>query len=135
MQSSRVRLLLVDDQESVRETTAALLSDDFEVVSAADAQTALALYAAQPFDVVCADYNMPGMNGAELLGRAKAIRPCAALLVTGHSDYASAIPAELRQDVAIVLKPYEPQMLVATAQRAYMILKARGLAQAQRKLA
>jgi len=133
MSSTRARLLLVDDQESVRETTAALLADDFEVVCAPDGKGALEILARQSFDIVCADYNMPGMTGAELLRRAQAVRPCAAVLVTGHSDYVEALAPQMREGIAVVLKPYEPQMLIDTAQRAYMLLRAREMA--QRKLA
>lgn len=133
MSSTRARLLLVDDQESVRETTAALLADDFDVVCAPDGNGALELLARQPFDIVCADYSMPGMTGTELLRRAQVLRPCAAVLVTGHSDYAETIPQQMREGIAVVLKPYEPQMLIETAQRAYMLLRARGMAQSVRK--
>jgi two-component system response regulator HupR/HoxA len=136
MSSVRARLLLVDDQESVRETTAALLSDEFDVVCAADGPSALALLAEQPFEIVCADYNMPGMTGAELLGRAQALRPCAAVLVTGHSQYLDVIPPQVRQALSIVLKPYEPQLLIDTARRAFLLFKASAMAkQQQRKLA
>lgn len=136
MSPHRARLLLVDDQESVRETTAALLADDFDVVCAADGKQALALLAEQPFEIVCADYNMPGMTGAELLNRAQALRPCAAVLVTGHTQYLDAIPPHVKQAFSIVLKPYEPQLLIDTARRALLFLKASGMArQPQRKLA
>jgi CheY-like chemotaxis protein len=133
MNAARVRLLLVDDQESVRETTAALLGDDFDVVCAPDGMRALEILADQPFEIVCADYNMPGMTGAELLRRAQALRPCAAVLVTGHSEYIDAIPLHMRQGVAVVLKPYEPQMLIDTAHRAHMLLKVSGMAKQQGK--
>jgi DNA-binding NtrC family response regulator len=123
----RARLLLVDDQESVRETTAALLADEFEVVCAPDGTRALELLTDQSFEIVCADYNMPGMTGAELLRRAQAMRPCAAVLVTGHSEYVEAIAPQVRQAFSVVLKPYEPQMLIDTAHRAYMLLKASSL--------
>ena len=39
----------------------------------------------------------------------------------------------MREGIAVVLKPYDPQMLIDTAQRAYMLLRVRGMAQAQRK--
>jgi CheY-like chemotaxis protein len=135
MNPTRARLLLVDDQESVRETTAALLSDDFEVTCAPDGFRALELFAKQPFDVVCADYNMPGMSGAELLRRARALRPCATVLVTAHSEFVDAIAPELLQSFAVVLKPYEPQILIDTANRAHMLLKVNDIVKPRRKLA
>jgi DNA-binding NtrC family response regulator len=135
MSSPRACLLLVDDQESVRETTAALLGDDFDVVCAPDGARALDLLGQRSFEIVCADYSMPGMNGAELLQRAQAVRPCAAILVTGHTEYVDALAPDLRQAFSIVLKPYEPQLLIDTAHRAHMLLKARNFSRQQRKLA
>jgi len=132
MSSARGRLLLVDDDESVRETTAALLSDDFDVTTAPDGMKALDLLQTQRFDVICADYTMPGMTGVELLRRAQAIRPVACVLVTGHREFVSEISPEMRQGIAVVLKPYEPQMLIDTAQRSYLLRKAQGMSQ-QRK--
>ena len=125
----RGRLLLVDDDQSVLETTAALLSDDFEVVTAPDGMRALELLQAQGFDVICADYTMPGMTGVELLKRAQTIRPVACVLVTGHREFVSEIGPEMRQGVAVVLKPYEPQILIDTAQRSYLLRKAQGMIQ------
>jgi two-component system response regulator HupR/HoxA len=136
MNAPRARLLLVDDQESVRETTAALLADEFDVISAPDGTQALEILARESFEVVCADYNMPGMTGAELLRRAQALRPCAAVLVTGHSEFVDSMSPQVRQGFSIVLKPYDPQLLIDTARRAYMFFKASGMAkQQQRKLA
>jgi CheY-like chemotaxis protein len=134
MNPTRPRLLLVDDQEPVRETTAALLGDDFDVTCAPDGFRALELFAKQPFEIICADYNMPGMSGAELLRRARALRPCAAVLVTAHSEFVDAIAPELLQSFAVVLKPYEPQILVDTVNRAHLLLKVNDIKQ-RRKLA
>src|SRR5579859_6426109 len=67
--ANRPRVLLVDDEVSVRNSTVAILSDDYEVESAADGRAALALLATMDFDVVCTDLNMPGLNGFELLRR------------------------------------------------------------------
>jgi CheY-like chemotaxis protein len=127
MSSPRARLLLVDDDESVLETTAALLADDFDVVTAPDGSRALELLQAQPFDVICADYGMPGMTGVELLQRARAMRPLACILVTGYREYVGEVSADMRDGLAVVLKPYEPQLLIDTAQRSYVLRKAQGL--------
>jgi DNA-binding NtrC family response regulator len=133
MTAVRGRLLLVDDDEAVLETTAALLSDDFEVVTAPDGMRALELLGRQRFDVICADYGMPGMTGVELLRRAQAVRPLACILVTGHREYVSEIAEDMRQGIAVVLKPYEPQMLIDTVQRSYLLRKAQGMSQQARK--
>jgi DNA-binding NtrC family response regulator len=133
MSSARGRLLLVDDDVSVLETTAALLSDDFEVVTAPDGRRALELLQAQHFDVICADYGMPGMTGVELLRFAQAIRPLGRVLVTGYRESISEIASDMQEGMAVVLKPYEPQLLVDTAQRSYMLRKAQGMSRQARK--
>jgi CheY-like chemotaxis protein len=78
----RRRILLVDDDQDLLETTAALLEDDFDVLTAASGEQALETLARASVAVVCADYKMPGMTGLDLLravrdrfpGRLQALR-------------------------------------------------------------
>jgi CheY-like chemotaxis protein len=61
------KVLLVDDEELVRASTAEMLTDlGFAVVEAASAKEALACLAAERFDNVVTDHLMPGMTGTEL---------------------------------------------------------------------
>lgn len=59
------RILVADDHDLVRETIAAYLEAEgfSDVRLASDVRSALDLIAAAPFDLVLADYDMPGMNG------------------------------------------------------------------------
>lgn len=119
------RLLLVDDERAVLETTAALVSDDYEVVSCSSPIEALERLARDDFDVVCTDYSMPGMTGIEFL-RATAQRwpLVAAVLVTGFSE----MVAEKRNPTdsfLLVVKPYEPTRLLDTLERAARLAKVR----------
>jgi DNA-binding NtrC family response regulator len=75
---------------------------------------------------------MPGMTGVELLQRARAMRQLACILVTGYREYAGEVAAEMREGMAVVLKPYEPQLLIDTAQRSYVLRKAQGMSRQQR---
>ena len=62
------RVLIVDDDESLRESLELVLAaEGFEVVTAADGVAALGRLEASSFDVVLCDVRMPGMDGIELL--------------------------------------------------------------------
>ena len=64
-----IRVLIVDDEESICVTLAEFVKDDqYEVHTAADAEEALRLIEDQPFDVVVTDIVLPRMNGVALLG-------------------------------------------------------------------
>ena len=82
-------LLLVDDDDAVREATAALLAmHGFRIAEAADGPGALAQARARPdIDAVIADFAMPKMNGAELARQLRVLRPDLPLLfMTGFAE-------------------------------------------------
>ncbi len=100
----------MDDDRSVLDCTAAVLSLEVEVVTASSAETALRLLATEAFDVVCADFQMPGMNGAELLARvAELPEPVGCLLITGNDGYFGADTGARHH---VVLKPFDPERLI-----------------------
>lgn len=82
------RVLLADDQELVRRSTARLLEQlGFEVTSAADGFEALEAFEASPllFDAVILDVGMPRLSGVETLRRLRETQPgLRALLVSGR---------------------------------------------------
>jgi signal transduction histidine kinase/ActR/RegA family two-component response regulator len=83
-----LRLLVVDDEDLVREVVAqGLEAGGYEVLRARDAQTALALLAAgAPVDLLLTDLAMPGTDGLTLLREARRLRPgLPALLLTGNA--------------------------------------------------
>jgi signal transduction histidine kinase len=70
------RILLVDDQQEVRDSVGEMLRAlGHSVVMAGDGQAALAAAGSQPIDVVFTDFGMPEMNGAELGQRLAAVAP------------------------------------------------------------
>nr|WP_225937713.1 response regulator [Myxococcus sp. RHSTA-1-4] len=70
------RILLVDDEESLRITLAANLElEGHTVLEAASAEDALKLLSEQSVDVVLTDIRMPGLHGVDLLRRIKQDRP------------------------------------------------------------
>lgn len=120
MNAQRLQVLLVDDEETVLATTAAVLSDDFDVHVARDAGSALRLLALGRFDVLCTDFHMPGRNGMDLLREATRLHPhLAGVLVTGYREYLDRKDQEQARGLFyLVLKPYRPTDLIAMIRRA-----------------
>jgi signal transduction histidine kinase/CheY-like chemotaxis protein len=106
-------VLLVDDDDAVRATTAAVLrAQGYAVTEAASADAALALLAApgHPIDVLVTDVVMPDVSGPTLVRRARAADPdLPAVLITGYSDPADTDEPE--NHVTLVRKPFTPAAL------------------------
>jgi|GEM_PF-1535663 DNA-binding NtrC family response regulator len=120
MNAQRLQVLLVDDEEPVLATTAAVLSEDFDIHSARDAGAALRLLALHRIDVLCTDFHMPGRNGIELLREATRLYPqLSGVLVTGYREYLDRKDQQQGQSLFyLVLKPYQPPDLIAMIRRA-----------------
>ena len=86
------RVLLVDDEDTVRETLVASLEDaGFAVLAAGNGTQALALLEAdEPVEVLVTDLSMPGMGGLALIREARLRRPgLPAVLLTGYAGDAA----------------------------------------------
>lgn len=82
------KILLVDDEPSVSRAIKMLLEYDGYKVSVADSgESALALFAREPFDIVITDFSMFGMNGGELAARIKQLRPEQLIILATASIY------------------------------------------------
>jgi len=102
------RILVVDDEESVREfTERALQTAGYEVVAASNGKQALELVERRgPFDGFVVDVVMPGMSGSELGQELRRIDPDAKILYfTGFSDKLFADKQTLGALEAFVEKP------------------------------
>ena len=102
--TSRLRVLLVDDEELVRVCTADVLVDlGYDVIEAASGEQALRLLDEGPApDVLVTDYLMPGMSGADLAQAARARKPGLPILIV--SGYAN--PDGIASDVSRLRKPF-----------------------------
>ncbi len=101
---SMLRVLVVDDERSVREVTTVLLeTDGHEVVSVADGDSALRACRDARFDVVITDRAMPGMNGDRLALALRALSPeMPIIMLTGFGDLMDATD-ELPGGVSLIL--------------------------------
>jgi CheY-like chemotaxis protein len=118
--SRPLRLLLVDDHEEVRSTTAALLKDiGHDVVEAANGADALKLLqnGKCEFDLMITDYAMPNLSGTEFLREARQYCPgVGALIITGYAETGAV--RDRPEGVEILLKPFTPSQLEAALARA-----------------
>jgi len=107
----KLNILVAEDEPEVRATIVATLEDDgHEVVGAESGAAALAALAGGSFDLIVADYAMPGMTGAELIAEARGQYPeLRFLLVTGYLD--SAAVESAAPGTEILAKPFEPDTL------------------------
>jgi len=92
---SRPRLLVVDDEEGIRESLSSILRDEgYHVETAGSAEAALVRAAAGDLEVVLLDVWLPGMDGLEALSRLQAIpRPPAVIMISGHGTIETAVRA------------------------------------------
>ncbi|MBI5834926.1 MAG: response regulator [Armatimonadetes bacterium] len=116
-----LRLLVVDDDETVREVAAAIAgTGGFDVVQTEDGPSALALIeAGEPFDLVLLDLTMPRMSGTEVLSRLATLRPgLPVVLSSGYSE------TEVRGRIGseglagFIQKPYPPHALLGVLREA-----------------
>jgi signal transduction histidine kinase/two-component SAPR family response regulator len=103
-----LRILLVDDHDAVRETTAGMLSDmGHEVECASDGPGLLRKLSAAPanYDLIITDYAMPLLSGADVLKQAREIRPgMPGIIISGYADSCSI--AGPGSESVVVTKPF-----------------------------
>jgi two-component system response regulator RegA len=93
--AARPCILVVDDDDTYRTALArAFERRNFEVLSANDVSSALALIDRATIDYASVDLRMPGASGLELVRRLKALHPNAVVVVlTGYGSIATAVEA------------------------------------------
>jgi len=110
---SQSRIALVDDDDAVREATAALVRrDGYDVVPFQNGDDFLNHRPTGVFDVVLLDIRMPGSSGIDVL-RALDRRNdrVPAIVLTGHGDIAIAVEAMKLGAIDFLEKPYRPDHL------------------------
>ena len=102
----RKRILLVDDQPSVREAISLLLSlDEHTVIEAGDGVEALDVFGREQFDLVITDFEMPNMKGNELARRIKQFSPAQPIVMV--TAYAERLGDSSNPVDALLNKPFQ----------------------------
>ncbi|HEY8041417.1 MAG TPA: sigma-54 dependent transcriptional regulator [Polyangiaceae bacterium] len=114
------RVLVLDDDASLRFTLEAVLSDAGLVVEACDGGTSgLAAFEARGADVVLTDLAMPDMDGMQVLERMRAADPSVpVLMLTAHGSERVAVAAMKAGAFDYIPKPFDPDELVLAVRRA-----------------
>jgi two-component system KDP operon response regulator KdpE len=112
------RLLVVDDERSVRSSLQEILEQEgHRVATAASGEEALALLAKEHFDLLLVDFKMEGMDGMELMAEAKRLTPDAVvIMLTAFGTLDSAIGALRHGAHDYLLKPCSVQEIVASVE-------------------
>jgi signal transduction histidine kinase len=115
--SRPARVLLVDDDEAVREVVrGGLEMRGFKVLDAGSGEAALALVSEHP-EIAVIDYAMPGMDGAQTAEQLKRLAPgLPIILASGHADTAS-IERALGGQATVLRKPFDIAELSETMTR------------------
>ncbi|MEI6632315.1 MAG: sigma-54 dependent transcriptional regulator [Chlamydiota bacterium] len=103
------KILIVDDEESIRTSLSILLKKDgYSVSEAADANEALGMLDASCYDLVITDLNMPEMGGIDLLRHVKKEHPDAEVIIlTAYGSIQSAVEAIKIGGCDYLTKPIE----------------------------
>lgn len=113
------KILLVDDDETIRDTLYELLSQDYFCQTAETAEKAFARLEADQYDVVLTDISMPGLSGLELLGHVRQKFPdTPVIIVSGIGDQEHAQGLIRLGAFDFLLKPFSLEVVEKCVRRA-----------------
>ncbi len=115
-----MRILLADDDHAVRRVFQYKLEKlGHDVATATDGDSALAALQAERFDVLVSDIRMPGLDGIELLERARSVQPhLKVILITAHATVSQAVQAVKLGAFDYITKPFDDDELFTAIERA-----------------
>lgn len=126
-------VIFIDDDEPIRQAMAQTLAlEDLTMASFADGASGLTAISPDYEGVILCDYNMPGMDGLELLDRVRDIDDSIPVIIlTGQGDISTAVSAMQRGAYDFIEKPFDHDELIELLRHA---LEKRHLALENRRL-
>ncbi|TND09045.1 MAG: Fis family transcriptional regulator [Bacteroidetes bacterium] len=114
------RILIVDDEKSIRRTLRDILEyEDFTVEEAADGQEGLQMAQKDKFDIILCDIKMPKMDGLEMLDKLMLTNPDMPLImISGHGNIETAVEAVKKGAYDFIQKPLDLNRLLVTIRNA-----------------
>jgi excisionase family DNA binding protein len=118
--ASRPRILVVDDESSIRDVLSKTLGlAEYDVDVAPDGRAALERLRLMPYDLLITDLKMPGIDGLTVIREARRYRPdLPVIIITGFSTEASAIEAINLGVAGYLTKPFRVPRVLAVAAKA-----------------
>ena len=118
--TSRPRILVVDDESSIRDLLSKTLAlADYDVDVAPDGRSALERMRLLGYDLLITDLKMPGMDGLGVIREARRLRAdLPVIIITGFSTEASAIEAANLGVAGYLTKPFRVPRVLAVAAKA-----------------
>jgi len=114
------KILVIDDEKSIRNTLSEILTaEDHEVLAAEDGPTGLELYGGNKLDVVLCDIKMQEMDGMEVLEKMlEQPRDVPVIMISGHGDIEIAVEAIKKGAFDFLEKPLDLNRLLITIRNA-----------------
>lgn len=114
------RILIVDDEEAIREVVSSILeAQGYQCSTASNGREALDVLKEKSFDLVLSDMVMPEMDGMQLLRKLREKDPdLPVVMVTAMHDLSTAIDAIRHGAYDYILKPFEKNQLFLSISRA-----------------
>jgi diguanylate cyclase (GGDEF)-like protein len=112
-----IRILVVDDEESIRNILSQILTDaGHEVTAAGSGEEALEIFRKEHFPLVISDIRLGGMDGIDLLTEVKRLDPdVQVLMITSYASMETAIMALRTGAYDYLIKPFEDLDLITAA--------------------
>jgi two-component system, NtrC family, response regulator AtoC len=119
MSLTATRILIVDDEEIVRESLSGWLEKDgYTVETAADGFVAVERLRAAPWSILLVDLKMPGMDGLQVLEAARKLQPDASVvMITAYATVETAVKAIKIGAADYIVKPFDPEELSLIIQK------------------
>jgi DNA-binding NtrC family response regulator len=114
--SGKIRILIVDDEESIRIATAAILEEEgYAVDTAVNGKEAIEKSNTNLYNAAIIDYRLPDMEGTELLTALKETTPkMVKIMVTGYPSLQNAVTSVNKRADAFLMKPVGIETLLST---------------------
>jgi DNA-binding NtrC family response regulator len=114
------RILVIDDEESIRDSMSQVLrKEGCSVQTAASGQEGWRFFGAETFQIVFVDLKLPGMSGLDILSRIKEADPqIPVIIITGYASIESAVEAMKRGAFDYMTKPFTPEEVRVVARKA-----------------
>jgi diguanylate cyclase (GGDEF)-like protein len=117
--NNKARLLIADDEHSIRDLLHDLLSEEYDCATVSSAEEALTSLGAESFALLLSDINMTGISGLEMIPKVREISPeTIVVMISGERNIQSAVEAMRGGAFDYITKPFDLDHIEAAVSRA-----------------